>query len=205
MVGNVTTTIALLNADQMQSMSSAYKPSPLGYGSQQRSSPFRRPQSPASPASPSTLRQSTPTTSPTKQGYTDAGATYVRSPVSPTQEFRTPRRQATVEDTSSEASFSQQRSTPRPAVASAAGHGSALSQLQPSQARTMRESFQLLDRDSDGVVKREDVVDMLNQLGRIPFSAVLISCRCTADKTFQGYPRTRRTSRSSSRRQRLKT
>jgi Ca2+-binding EF-hand superfamily protein len=29
----------------------------------------------------------------------------------------------------------------------------------------MREGFQILDRDSDGVVNRDDVADMLNQLG----------------------------------------
>lgn len=45
------------------------------------------------------------------------------------------------------------------------GHGNALSQLQPPQVRTLREGFQILDRDSDGVVNREDVADMLNQLG----------------------------------------
>lgn len=44
--------------------------------------------------------------------------------------------------------------------------GNALSQLQPSQVRTMREAFQILDRDSDGAVNREDVADMLNQLGK---------------------------------------
>ena len=48
---------------------------------------------------------------------------------------------------------------------SALGHGNALSQLQPTQVRTLREGFQILDRDSDGVVNREDVADMLNQLG----------------------------------------
>jgi Ca2+-binding EF-hand superfamily protein len=32
--------------------------------------------------------------------------------------------------------------------------------------RTLREGFQILDRDSDGTVNREDVADMLNQLGR---------------------------------------
>lgn len=47
------------------------------------------------------------------------------------------------------------------------GHGNALSQLQPAQVRTLREGFQILDRDSDGVVNREDVADMLNQLGRL--------------------------------------
>lgn len=41
-----------------------------------------------------------------------------------------------------------------------------MSQLQPSQVRTLREGFQILDRDSDGMVVREDVIDMLNQLGR---------------------------------------
>lgn len=155
----------------MQSMSSAYKPSPLGYGSSTRSSPFRRPQS---PASPSTLRQTTPTASPTKQGPADGGARYTRSPVtSPKQEFRTPRVHSSPEE-ASETYFPQQRSTPRPIVASAVGHGSALSQLQPSQARTMREAFQLLDRDSDGTVNREDVADMLNQLGEGSVVAALL-------------------------------
>lgn len=44
-------------------------------------------------------------------------------------------------------------------------HGNALSQLQPAQVRTLREGFQILDRDSDGAVNRDDVADMLNQLG----------------------------------------
>ncbi|EMR66779.1 putative calcium ion binding protein [Eutypa lata UCREL1] len=43
--------------------------------------------------------------------------------------------------------------------------GNALSQLQPAQVRTLRDAFQILDRDSDGVVNREDVADMLGQLG----------------------------------------
>ena len=44
--------------------------------------------------------------------------------------------------------------------------GNALSQLQPSQVRTLREGFQILDRDSDGNVGRDDVADMLKQLGK---------------------------------------
>jgi Ca2+-binding EF-hand superfamily protein len=57
------------------------------------------------------------------------------------------------------------------------GNGNALSQLQNAQVRTLREGFQILDRDSDGVVNREDVTDMLNQLGKrvypqSPFSFV---------------------------------
>lgn len=45
------------------------------------------------------------------------------------------------------------------------GNGNALSQLQPTQVRTLKEGFEILDRDSDGVVNREDVADMLAQLG----------------------------------------
>lgn len=161
-----------------QSMPAAYKPSPLGYGSQ-RSSPFRRPQS---PASPSTLRQTTPTTSPTKQGSIDAGTRFMSSPVtSPTQEFRTSRSHSMAEDAST-AQSPQLRSAPRPAAASTVGHGSALSQLQPAQVRTMREAFQILDRDSDGVVNREDVMDMLNQLGttlcQCPLCTLWLPCIC---------------------------
>ncbi|KAG0646956.1 Myosin regulatory light chain 1 [Hyphodiscus hymeniophilus] len=40
-----------------------------------------------------------------------------------------------------------------------------LSKLQPPQVRELREGFQTLDRDSDGHVGREDVADMLTQLG----------------------------------------
>ncbi len=46
----------------------------------------------------------------------------------------------------------------------------ALSKLQPAQVRELREGFQILDRDSDGVVDKDDVADMLNQLG-LPASA----------------------------------
>lgn len=40
-----------------------------------------------------------------------------------------------------------------------------LAKLAPAQVRELREGFQNLDRDSDGVVGRDDVVDMLTQLG----------------------------------------
>lgn len=50
---------------------------------------------------------------------------------------------------------------------SAVAQGNALSQLQPAQVRQMREGFQILDRDSDGSVNREDVADMLTQLGAL--------------------------------------
>jgi len=50
------------------------------------------------------------------------------------------------------------------------GENNALSKLQPAQVRELREGFQVLDRDSDGQVGRDDVADMLTQLG-IPASA----------------------------------
>jgi Ca2+-binding EF-hand superfamily protein len=52
------------------------------------------------------------------------------------------------------------------------GHGNALSKLQPAQVRILRDGFQILDRDSDGTVNRDDIADMLNQLGRPPPSKV---------------------------------
>lgn len=117
-------------------MSSPYKPSPLSYGSPNRAFPFRRPESPASP-SPRPLRQSTPSPSPTMM-KSAASRTYQES------ENRT---------------FRGLPQSPREA------DNNALSKLQPAQVRELREGFQLLDRDSDGLVGREDIVDMLTQLG----------------------------------------
>jgi Ca2+-binding EF-hand superfamily protein len=53
-----------------------------------------------------------------------------------------------------------------------------LSKLQPAQVRELREGFQILDRDSDGHVGREDVADMLTQLGDsylAPISGLLLT------------------------------
>ena len=44
-------------------------------------------------------------------------------------------------------------------------NGDALSRLPTAQVREMREGFQILDRDNDGLVNRDDVVDMLTNLG----------------------------------------
>ena len=46
------------------------------------------------------------------------------------------------------------------------GNNDALSRLAASQVREMREGFQILDRDNDGLVNRDDVVDMLTNLGK---------------------------------------
>ncbi|KAG6051710.1 hypothetical protein E4U39_007760 [Claviceps sp. Clav50 group G5] len=129
------------------SVAASYKPSPLGYGSPPtRTSPFRRPES---PASPSPLRHTTPTNSPTK-GASGTGALRL-----------TPGRQSSdFLMTSPQMSFrAAQRNT-----AQALTSSNALSQLQPAQVRTLRDGFQILDRDCDGVVNREDVADMLSQL-----------------------------------------
>lgn len=136
----------------------SYKPSPLGYGSP-RSSPFRRPESPAS----SPFRATTPSASPTKAGQVNAGSRFAdSSTTTPTAESRTTRG---LDPALSVHSAPQRNTAPVAAHKSMGSNGNALSQLQPTQVRTLREGFQILDRDSDGVVNREDVADMLTQLG----------------------------------------
>ena len=49
-------------------------------------------------------------------------------------------------------------------------NGDPLSKLPTSQVREMREGFQILDRDNDGLVNRDDVVDMLTNLGTSSYS-----------------------------------
>jgi hypothetical protein len=46
-----------------------------------------------------------------------------------------------------------------------AGTGDALSKLSAAQVRELREGYQLLDRGGEGNVGREDVADMLKNLG----------------------------------------
>ena len=62
----------------------------------------------------------------------------------------------------------------RPAMATATkaqpANMDALSRLPAAQVREMRESFQILDQDSDGLVNREDVGEMLKSLGMCLFS-----------------------------------
>ncbi|KAI3344120.1 hypothetical protein F4824DRAFT_442632 [Ustulina deusta] len=154
-----------------------YKPSPLGYGSP-RSSPFRRPESPSSPSSAS--RQTTPTPSPTKGAslFTPSRFANPSSPT-PTQdsESRTPRGFVSSDPMASPQPLKSPAHISPRALAmphQPAGHGSALSQLQPAQVRVLRDGFQIMDRDSDGVVNREDVIDMLTQLG-LPANASDIS------------------------------
>ncbi|KAI1096358.1 EF-hand [Rostrohypoxylon terebratum] len=147
-------------------MPAGYKPSPLGYGSP-RSSPFRRPESPASPSAPRyTAPTQTPTKTPTKVGIVHTPSRFaatVESPTSSTDSY-TPRGYVQTKEMPSPRPLASpvHISSSRP---QAALQGNALSQLQPAQVRVLRDGFQILDRDSDGVVNREDIADMLNQLG----------------------------------------
>ena len=47
-----------------------------------------------------------------------------------------------------------------------------LEKLPPAQLREMREAFQALDRDGDGQVNREDVADILLNLGMVGYVVV---------------------------------
>ncbi|RDW71137.1 hypothetical protein BP6252_07700 [Coleophoma cylindrospora] len=152
-------------------MSSTYKPSPLSYGSPQRNSPFRRPES---PASPSPLRQSTPNPSPTKQPAANVTPSRLAQNTTPTSGNNswTPRGHSPVpkepERSPGRASSGSPKfggMLPGSRAAPSASDMNALGKLQPAQVRELREGFQVLDRDSDGQVGREDVADMLNQLG----------------------------------------
>ncbi|KAM7220757.1 myosin regulatory light chain 1 [Rhypophila decipiens] len=149
------------------SMPSAYKPSPLGYGSP-RSSPFRRPES---PVTSSPFRQTTLPASPSRPLPASGRVSTSRFVTSPTAastpDNRTPRGNSAAQPEIDTMPLPQPAALRSPVAikSMSAGGGNAVSQLPVSQVRTLREGFQILDRDSDGVVNRDDVADMLTQLG----------------------------------------
>ncbi|KAF4783729.1 hypothetical protein HER10_EVM0013150 [Colletotrichum scovillei] len=150
-----------------QAMPAGYKPSPLGPHGSPRSSPFRRPESPASPSavrqtSTTQVTQVTPFGSPTKASYATNNGRF-GNPTTPTDtaESKTPR----VRTPTAESTTMASPQPLRPGLKKTMSHGNAISHLQPAQVRQLREGFEVLDRDSDGVINREDVADMLNQLG----------------------------------------
>lgn len=51
-----------------------------------------------------------------------------------------------------------------------AGVNTAIAKLPPSQLREMRDAFQVLDRDNDGLIDAEDIAVMLETLGMNPAS-----------------------------------
>lgn len=142
-------------------MATTYKPA-LSYGSN-RASPFRRPES---PISPSPLRQSTPNPSPSRTMGTPSRLANNSTPATDADTW-TPRGHAPVQREREPSptrgaipSFGGMLSTSR-----SVGDNNALSKLQPAQIRELREGFQILDRDNDGQIGRDDVADMLTQLG----------------------------------------
>ncbi|OXV09504.1 hypothetical protein Egran_02741 [Elaphomyces granulatus] len=150
-----------------------YKPSPLSFGSQ-RASPFRRQSSPVSP--PTTLRPNTPGSSPGK------GHTPVQSPSKLNQSYTAEDEDVLVGEDAPIAApkFREPPSSPtrgansRGSFSMTGFHSSrpmlvdsdALTRLPPAQLREMREAFQVLDRDNDGSVNRDDVADVLSNLGQ---------------------------------------
>lgn len=158
----------------------SYKPSPL------RASPFRRPSSPGSPTTAirastppasSPGRGHTPVTSPSKLHQTYTVSDNEEALVEDDQPASTPKsprwREPPVSPTKGAPgrnSFSSQLGTrsSRPTLV----RNDTLSKLPPSQVRDMREAFQVLDRDDDGNVNREDIADILSNLG------MLTECNC---------------------------
>ncbi|KAJ9212432.1 hypothetical protein DTO166G4_5924 [Paecilomyces variotii] len=160
-----------------------YKPSPLSFGSP-RTSPFRRPSTPNSPSTigrPSTPGSSpgkghTPIQSPSKlnQTYTAEDEDTASSSAEriPQPKFREPPASPTPTGrTSGRGSFSS--TTGAMSVARGPIENDSLSRLPPAQLREMREAFQVLDRDNDGIVNREDVADVLRNLGQDSSSAAI--------------------------------
>ncbi|OJD13293.1 hypothetical protein AJ78_06235 [Emergomyces pasteurianus Ep9510] len=152
-----------------------YKPSPLSFGSP-RTSPFRRPSvatspntviRPNTPGSPGS-KGPTPIQSPSKlkqSHVAEDGSVFSDSQLSPQGPGH---REVPVSPTrtshgrnGSVSSMMGSKLADRPAM-----NNDTLSTLPPAQLREMREAFQVLDRDNDGQVNREDVADILLNLGQ---------------------------------------
>ncbi|KAJ5746736.1 hypothetical protein N7520_011918 [Penicillium odoratum] len=152
-----------------------FKPSPLSFGGQ-RASPFRRPSTPNSPPSASG-RPATPGSSPSR-GYTPMvspsklNQTYTvedRDSVSPRAEpIPQPKFTRELPPSPTKGARSPGHASPimsRSSGLVAAGTD-ASSKLPPAQLREIREAFQVLDRDNDGLVNKDDVADVLTNLGQ---------------------------------------
>lgn len=157
----------ILTRNKTQALPDHFSKTPSLNISSQRSSPFRRPET---PGSPSPLRAATPTSSPLKasQPTLRFSSSTSSTPGRTASDSLTPRaapQQATADDMLGSPRNQRASVASTASHASAVAQGNALSQLQPAQVRQIREGFQILDRDSTGSVNREDVADMLNQLG----------------------------------------
>ncbi|KAJ5086134.1 Calcium-binding EF-hand [Penicillium argentinense] len=165
----------------MQSSNPGYKPSPLSFG-QQRASPFRRPSTPNSPPSgrpgtpgSSPSRGYTPIQSPSKlnQSYTVEDGETV-SPRSPRADpIPQPKFTRELPPSPTKGAQGPGSSSPilgsRPRGLSGANtvQTDAAVKLPPNQVREIREAFQVLDRDNDGLVNKDDVADVLQNIGKL--------------------------------------
>lgn len=136
-----------------------------------RKSPFRRPEA---LTSPSPLRQSTPSLSPTKMVTTTTTPSRLSRSSTPVSEEKNINYQQSSYSSphpkrenlkSSDRSVSQTQQFGGVLASKSTMNRNTLSKLQPAQVRELREAFQVLDRDSDGHVGRDDVADILTQLG----------------------------------------
>ncbi|KAF9893315.1 hypothetical protein FE257_011745 [Aspergillus nanangensis] len=159
----------------MVTSNAPFKPSPLSFGSP-RASPFRRPSTPNSP--PTAIRPTTPGSSPSR-GYTP-----VVSPSKLNQSFTVEEDNNNPRDAIPQPRFTKDiPSSPTRGANSSdtspmmgakitpmrmATPSDAASKLTPAQLREIREAFQVLDRDNDGSVDKDDVADTLVNIGQDP-------------------------------------
>ncbi|KAE8145832.1 hypothetical protein BDV25DRAFT_163765 [Aspergillus avenaceus] len=158
----------------MVTSNTPYKPSPLSFGSP-RTSPFRRPSTPNSP--PTGLRSSTPGSSPGR-GYTpvvspsklNQSYTAELEDVSPSSRERIPQPRFSRGSPSASPTRGAMSPDTSPIMTRTAGlmtaSSDAAARLAPAQLREIREAFQVLDRDNDGFVDKDDVADVLLNVGQ---------------------------------------
>ena len=158
----------------MQASNPTFKPSPLSFGSP-RASPFRRPSTPNSPPS---ARAVTPGSSPSR------GFTPMQSPSKLNQSYTVEEGESVSprHDPIPQPKFTRELPPSPTKGAQSPGHSSpilvnrtngmlnaspdAASKLPANQVREIREAFQVLDRDNDGLVNKDDVADVLTNLGK---------------------------------------
>ncbi|RDW70829.1 putative calmodulin [Aspergillus mulundensis] len=162
------------------SSNAPFRPSPLSFNSP-RASPFRRPSTPNSP--PTQARPTTPGSSPSR-GYTPVvspsklNQTYTvedDQDASPKSQEPIPQPRFTREPPSSPSRGASTLNTSPSSIAAKAtsmmaASSDAAARLAPAQLREIREAFQVLDRDNDGFVDKDDVADVLVNVGQDPSS-----------------------------------
>ncbi|KAL4884326.1 hypothetical protein BJY04DRAFT_6418 [Aspergillus karnatakaensis] len=161
----------------MPSSNAPFRPSPLSFNSP-RASPFRRPSTPSSPpaqarpvtpgSSPS--RGFTPVVSPSKlnQSYTAEDHDVPSRSRDPIPQPRFTRDPPSSPSRGANALESSPSSMEAKTTSMMAATSDAAARLAPAQLREIREAFQVLDRDNDGFVDKDDVADVLANVGQDP-------------------------------------